>query len=46
MFDDVDILVDLQTGAISAVIPGVTTDDGYPIALETVTAGDEFAPQE
>lgn len=46
MFENVEILVDLQTGAISVVIPRSESLSGGPIELETVTAIDEFAPQE
>ena len=42
--ENVEILVDLQTGAISMVIPG--GEDGEPIELETVTADEEYAPRE
>lgn len=41
--ENVEILVDLQTGAISMVIPG---EDGEQIELETVTADEEYAPRE
>jgi hypothetical protein len=44
MFGDVEILVDLQTGAISVVIPG--PDAGQTIELESVTADEPFAPRE
>jgi hypothetical protein len=44
MFADVDILVDLQTGAISMVLPA--SEYGERIELETVTADEPFAPQE
>jgi len=42
--DGVEILVDLQTGTISMVIPGV--EDGEPIELEVVAQDEEFAPRE
>lgn len=42
--DGVEILVDLQTGAISMVIPGA--ENGEPIELEMVTQDEEFAPRE
>ena len=44
MFADVDIFVDLQTGAISVVIP--TGENGEHIELESVTADEPFAPRE
>ncbi len=44
VFDDVDVVVDLQTGAISVVLP--PNEQGDRIELETVTAEDMFAPQE
>lgn len=46
MFDNVEILIDLQTGAISVVIPGTATENGDPIEIECVTADDAFAPRE
>ena len=45
MLENVEILVDLQTGAISVVIPGTEASSGS-IELETVIATDEFAPRE
>lgn len=44
MFDGLDILVDLQTGTISLVIPA--HEDVEKVELETVTADEPFAPQE
>ncbi len=44
MFADVDIFVDLQTGAISVMLP--MNEIGDRIELETVTADDLFAPRE
>ena len=38
-----EILVDLQTGAISVVLP---LSGAETLELETVTPEDEFAPQE
>lgn len=43
MFTDYEIVVDLQTGAISVIVP---LEDGSTLALETVTPEDLFAPQE
>ena len=43
MFSDVDILVDLQTGAISV---SITSETGERVELESVTADEPFAPQE
>lgn len=43
--DNVEILVDLQTGAISVVLQHVDDNDDT-IEIECVTASDEFAPQE
>jgi hypothetical protein len=44
MFNDVEIMVDLQTGAISVVLP--LDERGQRIELESVTADDSFAPRE
>ncbi len=44
MFTDVEILVDLQTGAISMVVP--LAEKGESLELECVSADDAFAPQE
>jgi hypothetical protein len=44
MFENVDVVVDLQTGAISVILP--PNEQGDRIELETVTAEDMFAPRE
>jgi hypothetical protein len=44
VFDNVEVVVDLQTGAISVVLP--PNEQGDRIELETVTAEDMFAPKE
>lgn len=44
MFNDVDVMVDLQTGAISVVLP--PNEQGDRIEIESVTADDMFAPRE
>lgn len=44
MFANVDIMVDLQTGAISVVLPA--DENGDRVELETVTADEPFAPKE
>lgn len=45
MFSDVDIVVDLQTGAISVLLP-LDENGGNRIELEHVTPEDAFAPRE
>ena len=44
MFDNVDIVVDLQTGAISVLL--MPNEQGERIEIEVVTAEDTWAPQE
>lgn len=44
MFDDVEIVVDLQTGTISVLLPAQAGEER--IELEAVSANDEFAPRE
>ena len=39
-----EVLVDLQTGAVSLVIPGA--DGDAAIEVETVTPDEEYAPRE
>jgi hypothetical protein len=39
-------MVDLQTGVITLVVVPNPEDGAEPVAVETVTADDEFAPQE
>lgn len=44
MFADVDIMVDLQTGAISVVLPA--NELGERVEIENVTPDEPFAPKE
>ena len=46
--DGLDVLVDLQTGAISIVVPtgDGAAEDEEPLEIGTYTADDEYAPQE
>lgn len=44
MFGNFDILVDLQTGAITVALPA--DEHGYRVEIETVTPDGPFAPQE
>ena len=44
MFADVDILVDLQTGAISVVLPA--NELGERVEIENVRPDEPFAPKE
>lgn len=41
MFDDVDIVVDLQTGTTSVLLRNEERTE-----IEAINAGDEFAPKE
>lgn len=43
MFDNVEILVDLESGAISVVM---VTADGGTVEIERVLPDEEFAPRE